>query len=147
MPTYVVTAPQGRLSAAQKQRIAADVTRVHCSVTGAPAYFAQVLFNDVPEGNYFVGGRLLQGSEHVFLHGQIRAGRDEPTKERLLLELMAAVAEGASLPVDAVQVYLVDVPARQIAEYGRLLPRPGEEAAWWDAIPPALKARMEALGG
>lgn len=146
MPTYVVTAPQGRLSAQQKERIAADITRVHCTVASAPAYFAQVIFNEVPGGNYFVGGKLLQRSDHVYVHGQIRAGRDGETKERLVLELMNAVADAAEMPAHCVQIYVVDVPARQIAEYGQLLPLPGGEAAWWEAIPAELRKHMEAIG-
>jgi len=39
-----------------------------------------------------------------------------------------------------------DMPARQIMGFGRILPLPGEEAAWWDAIPSGLRARLEALG-
>lgn len=146
MPTYIVTAPQGRISPPQKQRIAADVTRAHCAATQAPAYFAQVIFHDVPDGNYFVGGKPLQGTDHVYVHGRIRAGRDAATKERLLLALMHAVADGAGLETQYVQVYLVDVPARQIAEYGQILPLPGEEDAWRDALPAPVRARMEALG-
>lgn len=146
MPTYVVTAPQGRLSAPQKARIAADITRVHCTVAVAPAYFAQVIFHDVPTGNYFVGGKPLQGSDHVYVHGQIRAGRDGATKEKLVLELMRAVADAAAVATHQVQVYVVEVPARQIAEYGQLLPLPGGEAAWWDAMPAELRRHMEAVG-
>ncbi|MBN3786027.1 tautomerase family protein [Burkholderia sp. Ac-20353] len=145
MPTYVVTAPHGRLTAQQKENMAADITRVHCDVTGAPAYFAQVIFNDVPRGDYFVGGRPLQGTEHVFLHGQIRAGRDNATKEKLLLGMMQAVADAAELESDCVQVYLVDVPARQIVEYGQILPLPGEEDTWWEAMPLHVRKRLEAI--
>jgi phenylpyruvate tautomerase PptA (4-oxalocrotonate tautomerase family) len=146
MPTYVVSAPQGRLSAQQKERIAADITRVHCTVAIAPAYFAQVIFNDVPQGNYFVGGKLLQRTDHVYVHGHIRAGRDSATKEKLVLELMHAVAEAAELATHCVQIYVVEVPARQIAEYGQLLPLPGGEAAWWEAIPVELRKHMEVIG-
>jgi hypothetical protein len=39
----------------------------------------------------------------------------------------------------------VDVPARQIAEWGALLPLPGEEAAWNAAIPEHVKQRMNSL--
>lgn len=145
MPTYVVTAPQGRLSQDQKNKIAAEITGIHCSIASAPAYFAQVIFKDVPTGNYFVGGKPLQGTDHVFVHGQIRAGRDLSTKGELILTIMKAVAKAAEVPSYCVQVYIVDVPAKQIAEYGQLLPNPGEEAAWWDAVPPELKVRMEAL--
>lgn len=145
MPTYVVTAPQGRLSQAQKNKIAADITNTHCSIASAPAYFAQVIFKDVPNGNYFVGGKPLEGTDHIFVHGQIRAGRDLETKGKLIYALMSAVAKAAELEPYCVQVYILDVPAKQIAEYGQLLPNPGEEAAWWDAVPAVLKARMEAI--
>lgn len=145
MPTYFVTAPLGRLTAQQKERMAADITHVHCAVTAAPAYFAQVIFNDVPKGNYFVGGRALQGQEHVYVHGHIRAGRDAATKEKLVLDLMHAVAAAAQLSSHCVQVYVTEIPARQIAEYGRLLPHPGEEAAWWDSIPSDLRKHMESI--
>jgi len=41
--------------------------------------------------------------------------------------------------------YIVDVPARQIAEWGQLLPLPGEEAAWNAAVPAEVKRRMQQL--
>lgn len=146
MPTYIVTAPQGRLSPPQKEQMAADITRVHCTVASAPAYFAQVIFNEAPAGNYFVGGQPLQGADHVYVHGHIRAGRDVATKETLVLELMRAVAAAAGLEPHSVQVYIADVPARQIAEYGQLLPLPGDEAAWLEALPPEVRRRMDSSG-
>lgn len=145
MPTYIVTAPQGRLSAAQKTQLGAEITRVHCDITGAPSYFAQVIFNDVPEGNYFVGGKALRGVDHVYLHGTIRAGRDGETKERMLLDFMKTVSRVAQLEEHCVQVYLSDIPARQVLEFGKVLPLPGEEEEWWESIPEHLRARMVAL--
>ena len=144
MPAYTVTSPQGRLSTEQKQQIAAGITRVHCEITGAPVFFVQVMFNDVPDGNYFRGGKILRDTDNVYVHGRIRAGRDSATKERLLLGLMQAVAAAAGVEEHCLQVYLVEVPARQIAEFGRILPVPGEEAAWWEAMPADLRARIEA---
>jgi len=146
MPAYTVTAPVGQLSSIQKQRLAMEITRVHCDVTGAPSYFVQVIFNDVPGGNYFRGGRVLEGSRNVYVHGRIRAGRDSGTKERLLLELMGAVAVATEIDSTNVQVYLVEVPAQQIVEFGRILPLPGEEEAWWQAMPASVRARIEAMG-
>lgn len=146
MPTYVVTAPAARLSIQMKEQLAAEITRIHCTVASAPAYFAQVIFNDVPTGNYYVGSKPLKGIDHVYVHGQIREGRDTATKEKLVLGIMQAVAEIARLATQGVQVYIVDVPARQIAEYGQLLPLPGGEAAWWDALPAEMKTRLEAIG-
>jgi phenylpyruvate tautomerase PptA (4-oxalocrotonate tautomerase family) len=144
MPTYVVTAPAGRLSAAQKERLAGRITETHCQRTGAPAYLAQVIFTDVTPGNYFLGGKPLK-DDNIFVHGQIRAGRGPEIKEPLILDLMRATAEVAQTHESHVQVYIVDVPARQIAEWGQLLPLPGEEAAWDAAIPDAVRVRMKAL--
>jgi phenylpyruvate tautomerase PptA (4-oxalocrotonate tautomerase family) len=67
MPAYTVTAPVGQLSSIQKQRLAMEITRVHCDVTGAPSYFVQVIFNDVPEGNYFRAARVIEGSHNVYV--------------------------------------------------------------------------------
>ena len=144
MPTYVVTAPAGRLSATQKEQLARRITDIHCERTGAPAYFAQVLFTDVTPGNYFLGGKPLT-EDNIFVHGQIRAGRGPEIKEPMILDLMNATAQIAQTAPSHVQVYIVDVPARQIAEWGQLLPLPGEEAAWDAAQPPEVKARMQRL--
>jgi hypothetical protein len=43
MPTYFTTV-EGRLTIDQKSRIAGEITRIHCEVTGAPSFFAQVHF-------------------------------------------------------------------------------------------------------
>jgi hypothetical protein len=58
---------------------------------------------------------------------------------------MNATAQIAQTDASHVQVYIVDVPARQIAEWGQLLPLPGEEAAWDAAIPQDVKERMKRL--
>jgi phenylpyruvate tautomerase PptA (4-oxalocrotonate tautomerase family) len=145
MPTYIVTAPEQRLSQSQKNRLAAEITRVHCEVTGAPPYFAQVIFVDVQEGNYFMGGKPLEG-DRVFIHGRIRDGRTPEQKNRLLMGMMDAAATVADMPKSQVAVYIVDVPAQQIAEYGQPLPGAGEEARWTASLPTAVRERMQAVG-
>ena len=74
MPTYTVTTPEGCLDDDKRGKIAREITRVHHETTGAPAYFAQVLFVEIKPGRYFVGGGPLKGKQ-VFVNGQIRAGR------------------------------------------------------------------------
>ncbi len=144
MPSYVVTAPVGRFSAAQKSRLAGIITDIHCNITGAPSYLAQVIFNEVLPGNYFVGGKLLK-FDNIFVHGHIRAGRSREIKERLILEIMHSAAAIGETDRSCVQVYIVEVPPRQIAEWGQILPNPGEEAAWEAAIPDVVKDRIKAL--
>ncbi len=145
MPTYTMTIPEGRLSAAQLSQVAADITRVHNEVTGAASFFAQVIVHEVPAGRFFVGGRVLAGDQ-LFLQGQIRAGRSAQDRQRLLLGLRDAVAGAAGAENASVWVYLVDLPARDMIEHGHVLPEPGGEAAWLDSLPPPDQARMRATG-
>ena len=146
MPTYTLTAPVGRLTSDQKARAAAGITRAHTEVTGAANFFAQVIVNEVPAGNYFLGGRPL-ATDQLFLHGQIRAGRSAVDRKRLLLALRDVVAEAAGADRRSVWVYLVDLPACDMVEYGHVLPEPGNEAAWLDALPEADRAHMRSTEG
>jgi phenylpyruvate tautomerase PptA (4-oxalocrotonate tautomerase family) len=143
MPTYTVTAPRGQLGASQKAWIAEGITRVHSETTGAPSYFAQVIFNEVDEGNYFVGGRPLSHNQ-VFVHGQIRAGRTLENKSALISSMLEAVAQAASVPRTSVWIYIVDLQARQMVECGHVLPEPGDEPTWTAALPQSDREMMQA---
>jgi phenylpyruvate tautomerase PptA (4-oxalocrotonate tautomerase family) len=146
MPTYTLTTPAHRLTPDQKARAAAGITRVHNAVTGAASFFAQVIVNEVPAGNYFLGGRPLVGGQ-LFLHGQIRAGRSALDRRRLLLGLRDIVAEAAGVEVRSVWVYLVDLPAGDMVEYGHILPEPGSEDAWLAGLQDADRAYMKNVEG
>jgi phenylpyruvate tautomerase PptA (4-oxalocrotonate tautomerase family) len=146
MPTYRVAAATGLLSPEKKARIALAITRVHHQVTGAQTFFAQVLFTDVPKGDHFVGGVPLQG-DHVFVHGHIRAGRTPERRRQLLLELVAAVARAGVIEPNRVWAYVEELPPGQMAEYGHILPEPGEEAAWLAGLPAADRELMERSSG
>ena len=76
MPTYTVTSVEGTLDAPRRAKIAAAITRIHSETTGAPTYFAQVIFTEVAPDCYFVGGSPLKGQQ-VFVNGQIRVGEQE----------------------------------------------------------------------
>lgn len=145
MPTYAVFAGSGRLDAAAKTRVAEAITRVHAGATGAPAYFAQVIFHEVAAGAWFVGGAPL-AEDQIFVHGQIRDGRTPEVKRALLDALVNQVAEAAGAKRGAVWAYVTEIPPVQMAEFGHVLPNSGEEAAWAAALPPEDRARMEAIG-
>jgi phenylpyruvate tautomerase PptA (4-oxalocrotonate tautomerase family) len=145
MPTYTVTVPRGQLNPSQKTRIAQGITRVHSEATGAPSYFAQVIFSEVDEGNYFLGGRPLSHGQ-VFVHGQIRGGRTPESKSALISSMLEVVAEAASIPFTGVSIYIVDLQARQMVEFGHVLPEPGDEPAWMAALPQSDREMMQAIG-
>ncbi len=145
MPTYTVSTSAHRLTPRQKASIAHEITRIHKAVTGAQAFFAQVIFAEIAPGNHFVGGRPLQ-HDLIFVHGHIRAGRTPAQKQDLLTQLVAAVAHASNSPRNAVWAYLAELPPTQMAEFGHLLPEPGTEADWLRGLPPDDRALMDRIG-
>ena len=146
MPTYFCTSTNGRLTSGQKAGIAGEITRIHAEVTGAPAFFAQVIFNEVKPGDWFLGGAQLS-HEQIFVYGHIRAGRAAVDKTRMIKLMAEAVASAAQAKSRrAVWVYLNELAPRQMIEFGHVLPEAGDEAAWTAALPESDRAFMQSIG-
>ena len=145
MPTYILTTAASRLTPRQKTRIAQDITRIHTSVTGAPAFFVQVLFADLDPANHFIGGKPLQ-HDHLFLLGHIRSGRTPEQKQDLLAQLLQALADAAAAPRNALWIYLNELPPTHMVEFGHTLPQPGTETGWFNGLPPEDRGLMERIG-
>ena len=145
MPTYVCTIKEGRLSPDQKSRIAGEITRIHCEVTGAPTFFAQVIFEEVKPGNYFMGGVPLI-HDQIFVYGRVRAGRSIQDKLKMIKLIAEAVANAAGVSRTGVWIYIAELPARQMMEYGYVLPEPGDEDVWTNALPAEHRQFMQAVG-
>lgn len=145
MPTYNVVVAQGRLSPEAKGRVAAAITKTHHEVTAAPLYFAQVVFYETKPENHFVGGIQLT-DDHIFLHGNIRGGRTQAEKRVLLEKLITVVSEASGIHRTSVWIYLLDLPPTQMAEFGHVLPNPGDEAMWMDALPEPDRLKMQRTG-
>jgi phenylpyruvate tautomerase PptA (4-oxalocrotonate tautomerase family) len=145
MPTYTVTTGINRLTPRQKTLIAQDITRIHKAVTGAPASFVQVIFSDIDPANHFVGGKPLQ-HDFLFLQGQIRAGRAPEQKQDLLLQLIESLAAAAAAPKNAIWIYLADLPASHMVEFGHTLPLPGTETEWLQSLPPEDRNLLDRIG-
>src|SRR5262245_7401681 len=146
MPTYTCTTLEGRLTADQKRKIAREITRIHAEVTGAPGFFAQVIFTDVSAGNLFIGGVALK-HDHIFVYGHIRAGRAAVDKARMITLMAKAVGDAAKVDdARAIWVYVAELPPRQMIEFGHLLPEPGDEAAWTAALPEADRVFLRSIG-
>ncbi|AWN42472.1 tautomerase family protein [Methylobacterium durans] len=135
MPTYIVRTANLVLSEAQRQRIATAITEAHGGNTGAPGYFAQVFFEAAGPGTHFIGGRP-NDVPHVFVHGLIRAGRTAEQKRGLIEALCTRVGTAAGIGHEDVWVYVQDIVAEQMIEFGRILPEPGREAAWRQGFSP-----------
>jgi phenylpyruvate tautomerase PptA (4-oxalocrotonate tautomerase family) len=145
MPTYICAAREGLLTKDQKAEIAENITRIHHEVTGAPRFFVQVLFNDLKPSSQFIGG-ALRSVDQVWISGDIRAGRSQDDKSKLMLDILRAFSRISGVPETDVWVYLNDLPARNMAEFGQVLPEPGGEEAWMAALPQALQERLRKMG-
>ena len=123
MPLYRCTLREGLTSVEQRERIAREIVRVHCDVTGAPPSFVHAFFAEASRGE------LPEGKVALVL-GSIRSGRTDEQKERIVLELTDATARVTGRRPEEIGVVTVDVPSKWIMEGGELMPEPGEEAEW-----------------
>jgi phenylpyruvate tautomerase PptA (4-oxalocrotonate tautomerase family) len=144
MPTYVCSAAGGRLTPVQKAEIVRSITAIHHEETGAPRYLVQVIFYDVAPDSHYIAGRPAPANQ-IWVRGDIRSGRTNDQKSQMLRRIMQDVARASGAAEDTVWVYLSDIPAENIAEYGRVLPPPGEEDAWFSSLPDALRERLRTL--
>ena len=119
MPFYQFTIPSDSASAGLKTEIARAVTKVHTSVTGAPAKYVNVSFVEVPPGNLFVGDEPVA---HGRMVGIIRAGRTAEVKHELITGLAEAWSAVTGEPKDGFALFLQEVPGAMVMEYGETLP-------------------------
>ncbi|KQS60785.1 4-oxalocrotonate tautomerase [Geodermatophilus sp. Leaf369] len=144
MPTYTCWSESGLVGPEQKQAVATALTEIHHEVAVAPRYFVQVIFTELVPGSVFLAGQPATRG-HVWIRADIRAGRTVEQKRALLERITVEVGAILGLPPEEVWVYVCDIPGSSIAEHGRVLPEPGGEDAWFDALPPDLQERLAAL--
>ncbi|QPF90382.1 tautomerase family protein [Bradyrhizobium commune] len=145
MPTYTVTTANVTLTPAQHDAIAAAITDAHKSNTGAPGFFAQVIFVALPDLKHYIGGKPNR-TPHVFVHGLIRAGRSADVKAGLIQDIAMQVRDIAGVGAEDVWVYVLDIPPRQMVEFGRVLPDPGAEDEWRKGISALKRQELAAAG-
>ncbi len=144
MPTYVCSVPPKMLSDTQKTQIAEAITRRHSETTGAPSFFVQVQIDESPAKVRFLGGS--SADHHIWIRGDIRAGRSEDVRQRLMLNIMKDVSTIARVKEQDIWVYLCNLEPTDMVEFGHVLPPPGEEQAWFESLPVELQQYLKKLG-
>ena len=144
MPTYTCWSEQGVIDEQARARVARALTEIHHEVAVGPRYFVQVVFNDLTSGAIFLAGEPAP-REHVWVRADIRSGRSPEQKKGLLDRITREVGQIAGVDPTHVWVYINDIPGSDIAEHGRPLPDPGQEDAWFAALPQDLQDRLERL--
>ncbi|MEM9301350.1 MAG: 4-oxalocrotonate tautomerase [Pseudomonadota bacterium] len=122
MPLYNLACARP-LEPAQRQAVATAITEAHCSTTGAPAAFVNVVFLD----HY-----PLPAPQVISLLGGVRTGgnRTAAIVEKLRRALHTGVAAALDVPAEAVGLGLIGVPSNWVVEGGEVMPEPGAEAEW-----------------
>lgn len=123
MPLYLCNAAKGAISDAAKPKIAADITRIHCEVTGAPPQFVHAFFVEEDASPPLSGKRAV-------LFGSIRAGRTDAQKAEIVARMRQSIESHAGIDLDAIGMMTTDLPASWAFEGGEVMPEPGEEAEW-----------------
>jgi phenylpyruvate tautomerase PptA (4-oxalocrotonate tautomerase family) len=141
MATYSVSYAGFALTTHQKFNLAKTITKIHADVTGAEAYFAQVVFKQLDLHDCFIGGVLLD-EPHIFLNGQIRQGRSEQIKKQLLVELEIAIQGATRLAGHQIWAYIDDIPPVQMIEYGQILPTVGDDGVWFSTLPASIQKKL-----
>jgi phenylpyruvate tautomerase PptA (4-oxalocrotonate tautomerase family) len=143
MPTYVCSVPEKSVDDRQKEAIAEAISRIHSEETGAPIFFAQIIIEE-KKPDRFLGP--LRASSQIWIRGDIRAGRTEAQRTRMMLRMMEEVSRITGVKDQDIWVYLCNLAPTDMLEYGHVLPKPGEETIWFDQLPKSLQDYMEKHG-
>jgi phenylpyruvate tautomerase PptA (4-oxalocrotonate tautomerase family) len=144
MPTYVCSVAKNSVNDGQKAAIAEAISRVHSEETGAPSFFVQVVIEEKEPSDRFLGGSCE--TRHVWVRGDIRAGRTAVQRSAIMLRIMKEVAKITKVKEQDVWVYLNNLLPTDMVEYGHVLPQSGEEAEWFESLPKPLREYLKGLG-
>lgn len=140
MPTYAFTTAKA-LTNDQRAKLVESVTAIHAVEATAPRYFVQVVFYKVEPGAIFIGGEAAS-ADHVWVRADIRAGRSNVQKAKMLRRIMQETAVILGISEQEVWVYISDIPAQGVLEFGNILPEPGGEAEWFAGLPKDLQEKL-----
>jgi phenylpyruvate tautomerase PptA (4-oxalocrotonate tautomerase family) len=135
MPIYQCATSKS-LSPEAKAAIAREITRIHIEWTGAPEAFVNVVFSELPLGSHYLAGAIRENG--TLINAIVRAGRTLETRQALLKSLSAAWSRLTGQPERNLVIKVEEADAATIMEAGLIVPRPGEEAAWFAANKAAL---------
>ncbi len=141
MPTYTVWAEPNVIDRTIRKDIAHSFTEIHHEVARAPRYFVQVVFAALDDESIYLAGRPA-GEGHIWVRADIRAGRTDEQKNELIERILTELSALTGVSPEHIWVYISDIPGPSVAEFGRVLPHPGGEDAWFASLPEDLKAQL-----
>lgn len=140
MPTDACTTACD-VSPEQRARIAESVTAIHAAEADAPRCFVQVIFDRVEPGAILIAGEPAS-PDHVWVRADIRAGRSAEQKAKILTRIMRETSAILGTSEQDVWVYVSDIPAQGVLEFGNVLPPPGGAAEWLAGLTEELREKL-----
>jgi phenylpyruvate tautomerase PptA (4-oxalocrotonate tautomerase family) len=127
MPVYTCTTTTEAIDRGTKRDLAAEITRIHAEINQVPTTYVNVVFHEVPPENLYSDSLPAVS---LLINGWVRRGHPAAETTRLALEIAQASSRITELPARNVLVVIQSSPASAAIEGGRVLPEPGQEAAW-----------------
>jgi len=129
MPIYQIACRAELVDEEKKAKMASAITGAHVELTGAPRSFVHVFFNQIPAGIAYSAGE--PDANITGIQGAIRQGRPLEAKQKLIKSICASWAEITGQSLKQVVAGLTEIESDIQMEYGLILPKPGDEAAWF----------------
>ena len=107
MPTYMCWTRAGQLLSDQRRRIAKSITEIHRDLTLTPRFLVQVIFNELEPHSHYIGGAEAE-PDHIWIRADIRAGRTQEQKGRLLTRIVDDVCAISDVPRENVWACISD---------------------------------------
>ena len=107
--------------------LAGEIGTLHSEINHVPSTYVNVVFHELPAASVYTDG---VPASPVLVSGWIREGHPKAETTRLATEIASAVTRITGAPAERVLVVFESSPASFAVEGGRVLPEPGEEAAW-----------------
>jgi phenylpyruvate tautomerase PptA (4-oxalocrotonate tautomerase family) len=123
VPLYTITTQTGTLSYDAKSKLAAELTEMHCKISGVPENWVHVVFNDYPAGNGFTAGKAAATAALTLV---MRGGRSVEYKRDLLKRLWLLLQTKTRAPDEQIVIGIQEVPASQAMEMGQIMPDVGK---------------------
>jgi phenylpyruvate tautomerase PptA (4-oxalocrotonate tautomerase family) len=127
MPVYTCTTTTTTFDEKSKEELAAEITRIHAEINHVPSTYVNVVFHELPVGNIFTDSAP---ADPVLINGWARDGHPADETTQLVLAIARATSRITGRRAEDVVVVIQSSPARFAVEGGRVLPEPGQEAAW-----------------
>jgi phenylpyruvate tautomerase PptA (4-oxalocrotonate tautomerase family) len=127
VPVYTCTTTESTLSLDSKKTLAREIATIHSEINHVPSTYVNVVYHELPADSVYTDG---VAASPILVNGWIREGHPKAETTRLAVEIASAVTRITGVPAERVLVVFETSPASFAVEGGRVLPEPGQEAAW-----------------